>query len=91
MPQVAKKEDIQPASALTFAETLLLCPTEDAVRSHMQRDPAGAMSFRTASVIVAREIETGNVSIEGYETGPNTPFYLLALLVHQWLVGWQAE
>jgi len=67
-----------PARVLTFAEALLLCPTEDAVLAHIARDREAAELCRghANDMASAFDIESAAIGLE--RSTYETPFYLLA-------------
>jgi hypothetical protein len=72
-----------PARVLAFAEAFLICPTEDAVLTHIARDRAAAELCR----VHANDMATG-FDIEDATSGlerpmHETPFYLLASVLVQ--------
>lgn len=73
-----------PAEVLSFAEELLVCPTEDAVLTHIGRDRRSAELCRVYAVDMASgfDIESAASGLE--RSTHETPFYLLAsVLVHR--------
>lgn len=73
------------ASALAFAETLILCPTAESGRICIQKDIPGALSFLFAVQGIQQRIERGRAELP--EKGPEhqTPFFLLAAAVQDYL------
>jgi hypothetical protein len=78
--------DLKLSEALSFAETLVLCPSESSVSSHMQRDQRAIQSFLRISEVVANDIGTGNTKFVNPPGPEQTPFYLVASSVQEWLL-----
>jgi hypothetical protein len=70
-----------PKTVLSFAEDLMLCPTEDAAKALLQRDREGA---RGVYAIAGDAVRSGDAKRAQalIRTGPNqTPFFVLAAVV----------
>jgi len=67
-----------PARVLSFAEALLLCPTEDAVQVHIARDRAAAELCRVHANDMASAFDIENAANGLERSMHETPFYLLA-------------
>ena len=82
-----------PASAdlaLSFAEKLMLCPTPEAARTCIRRDMAGAVSFVLAMHGVLQRIEKRTFQLATQSPEHQTPFYVLASTVQEYLDSLQA-
>jgi len=74
-----------PSDVLSFAESLTACPTEEAVQSHIRRNPAKAQAFLAMSQSLAHAAEKGSAPIL-IPTVPNqTPFFVLSHCVSVWV------
>jgi hypothetical protein len=67
-----------PARVLAFAEALLLCPTEDAVLTHIARDRASAELCRIHANDSASAFDIEDAASKLERSTHETPFYLLA-------------
>jgi hypothetical protein len=77
-----------PASAniaLSFAEKLMLCPTAEAATTCVQQDVAGAVSFVLAMQGLLQRIEKRRFQFATQSPKYQTPFYLLASAVQEYL------
>ncbi len=75
-----------PSDALSFAETLLLCPTRQSAIEQMRLDPAKARSFLDIAVYQEKNIEAIRTSDALTRlTGP-TPFFVLGFAVQEYLL-----
>ena len=72
-------------SALTFAETLMLCPTIEAARACIRRDLSGALSFLFAVQGIQQRIERGCAKLPSQNLEFQTTFFLLACAVQDYL------
>jgi hypothetical protein len=77
--------------ALGFAEKLILCPTTEAARSCIRRDSTGAVSFLLALEGVNRRIKKGGFQLATESPEHQTPFYLLACAVQEYIDSLHAE
>ena len=77
--------------ALAFAEKLILCPTVEAAQSCIRRDPTGAVSFLLALEGVNRRIKKGTFDLAAQSPEHQTPFYLLACAVQEYIDSLHAE
>ncbi len=77
--------------ALAFAEKLILCPTADAARCCIRRDPTGAVSFLLALEGVNRRIKKGVFQVNTESPAHQTPFYLLACAVQEYIDSLQGQ
>ena len=73
------------SSALTFAETLMLCPTIEAACACIRRDLAGALSFLFAIQGIQQRIERGCAKLPTQTVEFQTTFFLLACAVQEYL------
>jgi hypothetical protein len=71
--------------ALTFMETLILCPTVEAVQLSIRRDMAGARSFLVAADAVLRRIRLQRFQFSFEEPQFQTRFYLLGCAIEEFL------
>jgi hypothetical protein len=71
--------------AFSYTETLILCPTEEAVRVSIRREFPAALSFVMAIQGMQRLLQIGNFSIPTEKPEYQTPFYLLACAVREYL------
>lgn len=71
--------------ALVFAETLILCPTQEAVRVCIRRDLCGALSFLFAVQGIQQRIERGSAKMPTHTVEYSTTFFLLACAVQDYL------
>jgi hypothetical protein len=80
-PKPLGKRIASPAAVLSFAEDLMLCPTEEAALVRMQRDRESARGCYIIAGDVASATDIGCALIL-IPVGPNeTPFCLLAAVV----------
>ena len=77
--------------AVAFAENLILCPTAEAARSCIRRDPTGAVSFLLALEGVNRRIKKGAFQLATESPAHQTPFYLLACAVQEYIDSLHAQ
>jgi hypothetical protein len=71
--------------ALSFAETLMLCPTEEAVWVSIQRELNAALSFVVAIQALQRELEAGHVELPTEVPEHQTRFYLMSSSIRDFL------
>ena len=83
-PKAVGPKIAAPSSVLSFAEALLLCPTEDAVLARMQRDQEGARGYYIVANDVAALDATGRAVFAIPPTPCETPFGLLSEIVIVW-------
>ncbi|HEV2208970.1 MAG TPA: hypothetical protein VG167_09365 [Verrucomicrobiae bacterium] len=72
-------------SAVSFAESLLLCPTTESARACIQRDIPGALSFLFAVQGIQQRVEKGRGQLPTQGPEFQTPFFLLASAVQDYL------
>jgi|ERR1043166_3297722 hypothetical protein len=70
-----------PSAVLAFAESLLVCSTEESVLSHIRKDLEAARVFRIILDDIASEVERGKASIAIPMGQSETPFRLVASIV----------
>lgn len=73
------------ARALAFTETLMLCPTQDAARVCIRRELASALSFVVAIQAMQHLLQEGKFILPSEHPDYQTPYYLLAGAVHEYL------
>ena len=71
--------------ALGFSESLILCPTVDAVRVCIRRDLSGARSFLIAADATLRRIRAGRFQLGIDNPQHQTKFYLVACAISDFL------
>ena len=71
--------------AVGFSESLILCPTVEAVRICIRRDLAGARSFLIAADTSLRRIRAGRFQLAIDNPQYQTKFYLLACTINDFL------
>ncbi len=71
--------------ALSFAESLILCPTSEAARACVRRDVAGARSFLVAADGVLRRIRSQRFQFSFAEPQYQTKFYVLSCAITDFL------
>jgi hypothetical protein len=71
--------------AKRFGETLILCPTPEAARTSIRRDPEGARSFLIAAEGVLRRIRTQPFQFARECPRYQTRFYLLCCAVEEFV------
>jgi hypothetical protein len=83
--KIVADDSALPSDALSFAEFLLLCPTEDAAKLQMQRDHKGATGF--LSIVYSLETEWPKIGISIVAETPThaAPFFVLASFVQEYL------
>jgi len=79
--------DPSAARAQAFAETLILCPTTEAVHASIGRDFAGAHSFLIAADGVLRSLRIRPFEFAKDCPACQTKFYLLSCAVDEFLEG----
>ena len=77
--------------ALCFAEKLMLCPTAEAATTCVRQDVAGAVSFVLAMQGLLQRIEKRTFQLATQSPKHQTPFYLLASAVQEYLDCLQAR
>ena len=82
-PALAGKASI--ASALSFSEKLILCPTAEAAQICIRRDLAGARSFLIAAEGVLKRIRRQRFEFARECPRCQTRFYLLSVAVEEFL------
>jgi hypothetical protein len=73
------------ARALSFAETLMLCPTREAAQIWIRRDLPSALSFVLAIQGMQRQLQIGALKLPSETPRYHTKFYLLAATVREYL------
>ena len=73
------------ARALSFAETLMLCPTSESARMSIRRELASALSFVVAVQAMQHLLQLGKFTLPPETPEFQTPFYLLACSVREYL------
>jgi len=73
------------ALAVTFSETLMLCPTSEAARACIRRDVAGARSFLVVADAVLKRIRSQRFQFTINEPQHQTKFYLLSCAIEEYL------
>jgi len=76
-------------TALSFAETLMLCPTEQAVRASIKRELPAALSFVLAIQNLQRQLQAQTYSLPAELPEYQTCYYLLASTVQEFLEKWR--
>jgi hypothetical protein len=71
----------RPKTVLSFAEDLMLCPTEESALSRIHRDREAARGFRVISGDLATAVGRGNATIAIPVHQDETPFCLVASVV----------
>ena len=77
--------------AVAFAETLILCPTQESVRAGIRRELPAALSFVIAIQGLQRLVQIGKFSLPSEQPEYQTPFYLLACSVREYLDSLQSQ
>ncbi len=72
-------------AAQSFAEDLMLCPTPDAARSCIRKAIPGALSFLFAVQGIQQRMEKGQSPLASQTPECQTPFFLLACGVQDYL------
>lgn len=75
----------RPSDALAFAETLLLCPTEDAAKSQMRRDQIGAASFFQIASYVEDKFGDLDIPTGKHNVTNSAPFFVVGSCVQDYL------
>ena len=75
----------KPSDALSFAEWLMLCPSESSAIAHMQRDQKGAIAFLEIARILDEEFATRNAKPLNAPHPDQTPYYIVSSGVVEWL------
>ena len=73
------------ARAMAFTEILMLCPTHEAAGICIRRELCAALSFVIAIQAMQNSIQTGKLSLPAESPDYQTPFYLLASAVRDYL------
>ena len=73
------------ARALAFTETLMLCPTHEAVAVCIRRELCAALSFVVAIQAMQHLIQVGKLRLPAESPDFQTPFYLLTAVVRDYL------
>lgn len=73
------------ARAMAFTETLMLCPTREAARACIRRELCAALSFVVAIQAMQHSLQVGKLSLPSESPDYQTPFYLLACAVREYL------
>ena len=95
--EIAKAEGLDsglkgpPSAALAFAEELSLCPTVDAAKAKMQKDPEATRAFLQFAMIVDDLLSTPGSAKRGIDLTNKTPFFVLASAVHEYLSKMQRQ
>jgi hypothetical protein len=71
--------------ALAFAESLILCPTQEAARNCIGRELPSALSFVLAIQAMQRRLQEGQFQLPSEAPEYQTHFYLLAATVQEYL------
>jgi hypothetical protein len=79
------------AKALGFAESLMLCPTQEAARVCIRRELPAALSFVLAIQAMQRRLQLGQFKLPSEAPEYQTHFYLLACTVQDYLESLQLE
>ncbi|HZR21053.1 MAG TPA: hypothetical protein VFE51_27465 [Verrucomicrobiae bacterium] len=79
------------ARALSFAETLILCPTREAAQTWIHRELPAALSFVLAIQGMQRQLQIGALKLPTEVPRFQTKFYLLAVTVREYLESLQLE
>jgi len=77
--------------ALSFAETLMLCPTREAAQTWIRRELPSALSFVLAIQGMQRQLQIGALKLPSETPRYHTKFYLLAVTVREYLQSLQVE
>lgn len=77
--------------ALAFTETLMLCPTQEAVRVCIRRELCAALSFVVAIQAMQHLLQVGKLKLPSESPDYQTPFYLLAAAVRDYLESLAAQ
>lgn len=77
--------------ALAFAETLMLCPTQEAALLWIGRELPAALSFVLAIQTVQRRLQLGTLKLPSQAPKFQTRFYLLAVVVREHLQSAQTQ
>src|SRR5690348_6904089 len=73
------------SEALSFAETLILCPTQEATRASIRRELPRALSFVLAIRDLQRQLQTKAFALPSEAPEYQTCYYLLASTVQEYL------
>ena len=79
------------ADALSFTESLMLCPTEEAARACIHRELTASLSFVLAIQGLQRSLRSGTFKLPSESPEYQTRFYLLASTVRDYLECWQTQ
>jgi len=93
LPRFNEMTDIPTSSvsALAFAETLMLCPTEEAVRACIRRELPFALSFVIAIQGLQRRLQEGTYCLPPDAPEFQTPFFVLSNAVRDFLESARAQ
>jgi hypothetical protein len=72
-------------NALAFAETLILCPTQESTRASIRRELPSALSFVLAMQDLQKHIKTRAFALPPEVPEYHTCYYLLASTVQEYL------
>lgn len=91
--QLASSPPRQPDTrlALSFLESLILCPTADAARACIRRDVGGARSFLVVADAVLKRIRSQRFQLSIDEPQYQTKFYLLTCAINDYLKNRQED
>jgi len=73
------------SKALSFAETLILCPTQEATRESIRRELEQALSFVLAIQALQRHLQASEFALPSEAPEYQTCYYLLASTVQEYL------
>jgi hypothetical protein len=73
------------SKALSFAETLILCPTQEATRASIRRELEAALSFVLAIQNLQRHLQSRAFALPAEAPEYQTCYYLLASTVQEYL------
>ena len=73
------------STALAFAETLILCPTQESTQACIRRELEGALSFVLAIQNLQRQLQSHSCSLPSEVPEYQTCYYLLASTVQEYL------
>lgn len=76
-----------PSAALTFAESLLLCPSQHGAIEQMRRDRAGARAFLAIAKSLEPLMLEAGIASAGQTLKESTPFFVLGSAVQEYLRG----
>jgi len=73
------------SKALSFAETLILCPTQEATRESIRRELEQALSFVLAIQALQRHLQASEFALPSEAPEYQTCYYLLASTLQEYL------